>query len=262
MNSLSAQFKIELLPCLKDNYAFFLIDTSKKEAYVIDTPDGQKIADWCRDHNIHLRGILNTHHHHDHTGGNTLLKTKYDCEIHGLASDDHRIPNITLRHHPGETVPLFDGKLTAEIIPLDGHTLGSTGYYIKDLKALFLGDTVFNLGCGYLFEGTYEDMWHSMQRVKALPEETYIYCAHEYTLNNATFVKHYFPDINGLDAYIDKMKSLRAKDAYTVPTLLKDQLKFNPFLCADQEHVKSATQTIGKPDIESFKTLRELKNNF
>ena len=153
------QFSIKLVPCRKDNYAFILVNNADKSCYVVDTPDGEKICDWIKEHDLSLRGILNTHHHHDHVGGNIILKEAFQCSIYGAEKDQDRITGITETVQEGDVIQFFDGSLDIQIIELDGHTVGLIGYYIPKMKALFVGDALFNLGCGYMFEGTQEQMW-------------------------------------------------------------------------------------------------------
>lgn len=257
-----SEFVIELLPCLQDNYGFILINKGDRSCYIIDTPDGEKIRDWIKDHKLHLRGILNTHHHHDHIGGNIILKEEFNCPVYGAEQDKERISGITDMLKEGDHLALFEGLLKTEIIALDGHTIGLIAYYFPKLDALFVGDALFNLGCGYMFEGTQEQMWASMLKIKSLPENTDIYAAHEYSLKNAEFVDHIMPANKERALYINSLKEKRAAGLFTIPTSLRDQKKFNPFLQANMDIVKNVTKTHGQSDAITFGALRALKNNF
>jgi len=257
-----SEFVIELLPCRKDNYAFILINQVDRSCYVIDTPDGNKISDWVKENKFYLRGVLNTHHHHDHVGGNMILKEEFDCPIYGAEKDRERIVGITDMLREGDRLKLFDGVLEAEIIALDGHTIGLIAYYLPKLNVLFLGDALFNLGCGYMFEGTQEQMWTSMLKIRSLPDSTNIYAAHEYSLKNANFVDYIMPPSKARETYVNSLKEKRAAGAFTIPTFLGDQKIFNPFLQADMNIVKNVTNTIGQSDAITFGALRALKNNF
>lgn len=259
---MNQDFEVKLFPMLESNYAFFLLEKSTKKIYLIDTPDGEAIYEIIRLENYTVEGILNTHHHPDHVGGNKFLKARLNCEIFGPKHDMNRIPALTKPVAIGETIPLFGGKLHAEIIDLTGHTLGLIGYYISEMNICFVGDALFNLGCGYLFEGTLEQMWSSMLRLRNLPDTTMIYAAHEYLERNAEFAISLSPEDGKLLSFIETMRILLDETGRAMPMNLESQKRFNPFLNADSIYFKRITDTIGQSDANTFGRLREMKNMF
>ena len=263
MNSyINNDFTIKLLPCLNDNYGFTLVHIPTNHIYVVDTPDGVAIKNDIIKQGYTLKGILNTHHHSDHVGGNELLVSEFNPEVYGGANDEKRIPHITHKLHDGDKIALFDGLLDTHILSLDGHTVGLIGYYMPMIKALFVGDALFNMGCGRRFEGTPQQMWQSMSKIRDLPDDTMIYAAHEYTMSNIAFVTHYFPVSDDLKVYIDMNQKLIDNHTPTIPMLLLSQKRFNPFLNADKDYVKQVTGTINQNDSVTFDVLRQMKDNF
>ena len=176
--------KIEIIPCLKDNYSYLLIN-EKKVACVIDPGDSGPIIKYLENNDIELKFILNTHHHYDHVNGNEKLKEKYNATIVGFKDDKSRIPGIDILVDDQEIWAHEDFE--AKIIHIPGHTLGHICFYFFNNKAVFTGDTLFSLGCGKIFEGTYFQMFESLKKLKELPKDTKVFCGHEYTLNNSNF---------------------------------------------------------------------------
>ena len=181
--------KIEIIPCLQDNYSYLIIDKTNNSACVIDPSEPGPIINFINKNNIKLEYILNTHHHFDHIGGNEELKKKFGSTILGFKEDSHRIPKIDILLEDNQ---IWRAKnFTAQIIHIPGHTSGHICFHFFNEKLAFTGDTLFSLGCGRIFEGTYEEMFRSLNKIKSLPMETKIYCGHEYTLNNSKFcIKH------------------------------------------------------------------------
>ena len=180
---------IETIPCLQDNYSYLIVDEQNNDACVIDPSEAKPVVDLVERKNLNLRYVLNTHHHHDHIGGNEELKKKYNSKIVGYKSDAKRIPgiNVLVDNNQIWKAENFEAK----IMHIPGHTTGHICFHFSKEKLLFTGDTLFSLGCGKLFEGTYEDMFGSLEKIKKLPQDTKIYCGHEYTYRNAEFCIKY-----------------------------------------------------------------------
>ena len=238
--------RIEIIKCLQDNFSYLVIDEENNSACVIDPSEAGPVINYIEKFNINLKFILNTHHHFDHIGGNKELKKKYNSKVIGFKKDENRIPEIDITLNDKEIWK--DNKFEAKIYHIPGHTSGHVCYHFFDQNNLFTGDTLFSLGCGRIFEGTYEQMFNSLQLIKSFPEDTKIYCGHEYTLKNSEFcIKH---DKNN-SALIEKLESIKEKlkkGFPTVPSTIKEELDCNIFLRSK--------------DVESFSKLRDLKDNF
>jgi hydroxyacylglutathione hydrolase len=182
---MSNQLEIVLFPCLNDNYGFLIHDNGTGETVSIDTPEVDKIEAACSERAWNLTQIWNTHHHADHTGGNLDLKKKFDTKIYGPGIVKGRIPGLSHPLFGGETFRL--GAHAVHVFSTPGHTVDHIIYYIPDARSAFVGDTLFALGCGRLFEGSKEDMYSSLKKISNFPNDTKLYCAHEYTLSNAEF---------------------------------------------------------------------------
>ena len=238
--------KIEIIKCLNDNYSYLLIDESNLNTCVIDPSEATPIINYVKENKINLKYILNTHHHYDHVGGNTELKKKYNLSVIGFKGDKDRIPEIDILVDDLETWK--KDNFEAKIYHIPGHTTGHIAFHFFKEKKIFTGDTLFSLGCGRIFEGTYEQMFKSLKKIKALSKDTEIYCGHEYTLQNSNFCAAY--DVNNLQLQkkISKIKEKLANGLPTVPTILNDEIQCNIFLKAK--------------DVETFSKLRDLKDNF
>lgn len=238
--------EIFMFPCLSDNYGFLIHDPKSLETACIDTPEASKINQALMTQGWKLTDIWNTHHHMDHVGGNLELKQKHKARITGATSDEKRIPAMDRGVKDGDVITLGDHDI--HIFETPGHTKNHIIYYAPSAKACFVGDTLFALGCGRLFEGTPAQMFESLSRICALPDETALYCAHEYTLSNAAFAKTIEPANQDLLDYIEIAKAKRAKNIPTVPTHVASEKRANPFIRA-----KSAKR-LGE--------IRALKDNF
>jgi len=238
--------KVEIIPCLQDNYSYLIIDENNLEACVVDPSEAKPIIDYLSDKNINLKYILNTHHHYDHIGGNTELKKKFGSVVLGFNGDAKRIPEIDILLKDNEI--WNSGNFKAKIIHIPGHTLGHICFYFFDENLLFTGDTLFSLGCGRIFEGTYEQMYDSLNKLKSLPKETKIYCGHEYTLNNSKFCLEHDSENSSLLKKIEFIKKQRNNNLPTIPSTLQDEIDCNIFLRAN--------------DLKTFSKLRDLKDNF
>jgi hydroxyacylglutathione hydrolase len=238
--------KVEIIKCLQDNYSYLVIDELTNEACVIDPSEANPIIYYCEKNNIRPKYILNTHHHFDHVGGNQEIKSKYDSIILGFRGDKDRIPGIDLLLEDQQIWKA--DNFETKIIHIPGHTKGHISYYFINEKIIFTGDTLFSLGCGRIFEGTYNEMYESLNKFKNLPLDTKIYCGHEYTLKNSKFcIKHDPSNLNLINKSLEVEKKIN-KGAPTLPSTLKEELECNIFLRAN--------------DIKSFSKLRDLKDNF
>ncbi len=238
--------KIEIIKCLQDNYSYLIIDESEQIACVVDPSEAKPIINYIENNNINLKYILNTHHHYDHVGGNLELKKKYNSKIIGFSGDKHRIPEIDFLVENNQIWK--ENNFEAKIYHIPGHTTGHIAFHFLKEKKIFTGDTLFSLGCGKIFEGTYEQMFNSLSKIKKLPKDTKIYCGHEYTLQNSNFCIVNDPKNLKLKNKIKEIKKKVKDNLPTIPTILSDEIECNIFLKAK--------------DLESFKKLRDLKDNF
>ena len=238
--------KIEIIKCLLDNYTYLIIDENNKNACVVDPGESGPIINFLKNKDINLRYILNTHHHHDHIGGNLELKKKYGSKIVAFKDDNDRIPEIDIFVQDNQIWKA--DNFEAKIYHTPGHTNGHITFHFFNEKKIFTGDTLFSLGCGRIFEGTFEQMFNSLSKIKKLPKETEIYCGHEYTLQNSNFcIKHDSKNSKLRDKII-KIKEKIAHGLPTIPTNLGEEIECNLFLKAQ--------------NIETFSKLRDLKDNF
>lgn len=222
--------EIHMFPCLNDNYGFLVHSPDSGETAAIDTPEASKIVQACDSKGWRLTHIWNTHHHFDHVGGNLELQKSHGAKIIGPGHDVKRIPGLTHGVKGGESFSF--GGHEVHILDTPGHTTSHIIYHIPSAEAAFVGDTLFVLGCGRLFEGTPQQMYDSLGAIAALPLETKLYCAHEYTLSNARFAITVEPDNTDLIDYIEYAKSLREQGIPTVPTTVEMEIKTNPFVRA------------------------------
>jgi hydroxyacylglutathione hydrolase len=247
-------------PCLSDNYGYLVHDTVNNLTATIDTPEIGPINQALEDKGWTLTHILNTHHHFDHAGGNLELKSQWNCTIVGAKSDAKRIPGIDVEMADGEIYQFGDHQ--AMVFDVSGHTIGHIAFYFADDHVLFSGDALFALGCGRLFEGTPEQMWTSLSKLKALPDTTTVYCAHEYTAANAAFALSVEPDNQALQSRVAEIKSLRAANKPTVPSNLGVEKATNPFLRPDSEALQKMLNMTGAPTVEVFAETRRRKDSF
>jgi hydroxyacylglutathione hydrolase len=222
--------KIEQIPCLSDNYGYLVHDEDTGLTASIDTPDGNAIEKRANELGWSLTHIFNTHHHYDHVGGNQYLKDKYGVTIIGPKADEERIPGID--RTVGDCEIFKFGNHDIQVFHTPGHTKGHCAYYIAACDSVFVGDTLFALGCGRLFEGTPAQMFDSLAKLTALPDATQVYCAHEYTLSNGAFALTVDPDNADLQAYMIDARKRRDRDLPTVPTTIAREKLANPFVRA------------------------------
>ena len=250
--------KIHQFPCLQDNYGFLLHDPASEETACIDTPDADTCLAEAAAKGWRITQIWNTHWHPDHAGGNEAIKAATGCTITAPAGDAGRIAAVDRMVDQGDVVML--GDYAAQVINVGGHTMGHVAYYLPKAHIAFVGDSLFALGCGRMFEGTAPQFWESLCRLKALPADTAIYCAHEYTQSNARFALHADPDNAALAAYAQDIAIRRERGEPTVPAKLARELATNPFLRADDPALQARWG--GGNAVETFATLRSAKDNF
>ena len=252
--------QITPIPCLNDNYAYIINDQKTRTVSVVDPSDSKPIIQYLKKNKLNLNFIFNTHHHFDHIGGNIELKKYFNSKIIGFEKDKKRIPGIDITLKDNQLFKF--GSLELKLMHIPGHTIGHVCFYFKKEKVIFTGDTLFSLGCGRIFEGSYEQMYNSLNKIKNLSEDTKIYCGHEYTLRNSQFCKKIDPKNPNLDKKILEIKSNIQKNLPTVPSILKDELNCNVFLRCDDEDIKSSLNKKSSNSIEIFSKLRDLKDNF
>jgi hydroxyacylglutathione hydrolase len=251
---------IEIIPCLNDNYSYLIKDNLTNTVAIIDPSEFKQCDDIINKKYKKLDLILNTHHHFDHVGGNTELKKKYNSKILGFAEDEKRIPEIDILLKDGQEFKI--GSLNFKTIFIPGHTSGHIAFFSEKEKVVFTGDTLFSLGCGRVFEGTYKQMFDSINKIKSLPIDTKIYCGHEYTNSNLIFCLKFNPNNNFLKEKEKVIKAKTQNDEPTIPTTIGDEIQTNIFLRYDDPDVKGALNLKKASDLEIFTKLRDLKDNF
>lgn len=252
--------EVHQFPCLSDNYGYLIYDTASGAVAAVDTPDAGEINRQLDAAGWRLTHILNTHHHYDHIGGNLTLKEKWGCEIIGPKREASKIPGIDREVSDGDIVML--GAAKSRIIETPGHTLGHIIYHFADARAAFVGDTIFAMGCGRLFEGTPEQMWRSLNIIADLPGDTKLYCAHEYTKANAAFALSIDQSNRALLLRAEQVNALRAKNLPTIPTTVDEERATNPFLRADDDRIQASLGMPGAAPVEVFARTRVLKDAF
>jgi len=238
--------KVEIIKCLEDNYSYLIIDEENNSACVVDPSEADPVIAYIQRNNIKLKFVLNTHHHFDHVGGNKELKKKYGAKIVGFKNDKIRIPDIDILVNDNQIWK--SGKFELKIIHIPGHTTGHICFYFFKEKLAFTGDTLFSLGCGRIFEGTYEQMYNSLNKLKKLPKNTKVYCGHEYTFKNSLFCSKHDKNNNDLKQKIIDINVKIKNNLPTIPSTIGEELACNIFLRAK--------------NLEEFSKLRDLKDNF
>jgi len=251
---------IEIIPCLNDNYSYLLFDKDVNQVAIVDPSDFIACDKIINQKYKKLDYILNTHHHLDHVGGNQKLKEKYQSKVLGFELDKDRIPCIDTTLHKNQNFKI--GNTSFQVIFVPGHTAGHIAFYSKDQKIVFTGDTLFSLGCGRIFEGTSEQMFSSINKLKNLPEDTKIYCGHEYTKANLKFCLKYDLNNNDLKKKINWINSKIESSSPTVPISIGEEKKTNIFLRCNELSIKNALDLDNASEKEIFFKLRDLKDNF
>jgi hydroxyacylglutathione hydrolase len=251
---------IDIIPCLKDNYSFVAHDTETGIIAVIDPSEFKPVNSFIEKKYKKIDYILNTHHHFDHTDGNLNLQKKYKAKIIGSKKDEKRIPGIDIKLSDNESFKL--GSVDFKIFLIPGHTSGHICFYAQSEKIVFTGDTLFSLGCGRVFEGTYLEMLTSLNLIKKLPIDTQIYCGHEYTQKNLDFCIKYEINNNKLEEKKKWVTSKLSKKEPTIPVTIEEELNTNIFLRCDVLAVKKSLSMENSSEVEIFKKLRDLKDSF
>jgi hydroxyacylglutathione hydrolase len=260
MQEASHKLEIHIFPCLVDNYGFLIREHEYNLTATVNTPEVAAIENALKEKNWTLTHILNTHYHWDHAGGNLELKEKTNCIIVGPRADASRIPGIDIQVGEGDEYKF--GNHFAKIHDTPGHTRGHIVYHFTDDSVAFVGDTLFAMGCGRLFEGSPEQMWTSLQKLMLWPDDTKIYCAHEYTQNNARFALTVEPSNQDLIDRLAEVSQLRSQNKSTIPTTIGIEKKTNLFLRPMSIELQETISMSGESLINVFARTRELKDNF
>jgi hydroxyacylglutathione hydrolase len=254
--------KIVQIPLLRDNYAYLLVCEKTRNAAILDPSEADPVLNRVDQEQVTLAAILNTHHHRDHTGGNEEILARHKVEVYGHSSDSARIPGFTRGVDQGDDVQI--GELKGKVLFIPGHTTGHVAYLFDN--SLFCGDTLFTGGCGRLFEGTPEQMHASLKQLMALPDNTKVYCGHEYTESNLRFAMSVEPKNPKLASRFERVQGLRSRGAPTVPSTLEEEKQTNPFLRWDSREIQ-ATLKSANPDaradpVSVFTAVRKMKDAF
>jgi hydroxyacylglutathione hydrolase len=252
--------EIITLPCLSDNYAYLLHDAKSGRTALVDAPEAAAIKSALSDRGWSLDAILLTHHHDDHIDGVEELRRTYGASVYGAKADAHRLPPLDHALNDDASFDLFGEEV--KVLDVSGHTVGHIAFYLPESQAVFTADSLMALGCGRLFEGSAEMMWHSLQRLMALPPETMVYSGHEYTQPNARFAITVEPENAALVKRVAEINAKRKKGEATVPCLLRVELDTNPFLRANRADLKAAVGMEGAENAEVFREIRLRKDRF
>ncbi len=252
--------EIHLFSCLNDNYGYLLHDSESGLTASVDTPEVEPIQQALAEKGWQLTHIFNTHHHWDHAGGNLALKEQTGCTIIGPRADAERIPGIDVKVGDGDRFEF--GLQSVEVNDVPGHTRGHISFRLPEHNVAFTGDTLFAMGCGRLFEGSPEQMWKSLQKMLAWPDNTQIYCGHEYTLNNGRFALTVDPDNPTLQQRVEEVSQLRDAGQPTLPTTMAQEKATNPFLRADEAGIRQTLDMNNARPVEVFARIRALKDAF
>ncbi len=253
---MTAQTRLFL--CLKDNYGVLLNDPASGATAAIDAPEAAPVEAAVRAAGWRLTDILVTHHHADHTGGIAELKARHRCRVVAPHGEAARIPAVDETVRENDEVRV--GAIKARVFETPGHTAGHISYFFPADKLAFVGDTLFSIGCGRVIEGTPEMMWESLLKLRALPDDTRVYCGHEYTRANIRFAKTIEPANAALRAREQEVDKLIAADKPTIPSTIGEEKAANPFLRADLPEVAKSVGLAGEPAWKVFAEIRERKN--
>lgn len=252
------------VPVLQDNYSYLVIDETENVAAVVDCAEVDPVLEAARCEGVRITTVLSTHHHYDHVGGNEELASRIPVRIYGNADDAARIPRLTDGVREGDTVHV--GRLTGQVIFIPAHTSGHIAYYFPRERTVFTGDTLFAAGCGRLFEGDPAQMMASLAKLNALPEDTKVYCGHEYTVRNLEFAHLLEPSNEAIAQKLEWAKSRRAQNQPTVPTTIASERATNPFLRTHSPELRRSVRAripgVGDDDVAIFAGTRKLKDEF
>ena len=255
-----AELKVHQFFCGSDNFGVLIHDDEFGVTAAIDTPDPDTIRRALAEKGWSLTHILTTHHHGDHTAGHAALKSETGCVVIGPEKEADRIPGIDKRVSEGDCFSFGGHQLC--VLETPGHTAGHVAYWLADDNIVFVGDTMFSLGCGRLLEGDGATMWQSLQKLMALPKETLIYCGHEYSKSNAAFALTVEPNNVLLQQRAEEIRQLRESNLPTLPVALAAELAQNPFLRPESPEIQERLGMVGHPLATIFSELRRLKDRF
>ena len=251
---------VSIIKCLSDNYSYLIRDKKTNLVGVVDPSEFNPIDIEISKTYKKLDFILNTHHHNDHVGGNMDLKKKYNSKVICSSYDEKKIPGVDIKKNDGDQFSL--GEIDFKIIHIPGHTLGHIAFYSEKANVIFTGDTLFSLGCGRVFEGTFEQMFESLEKIKSLSKNTMVFCGHEYTNKNAQFCISIDKDNKKLRDRIEDVKNKTKKKLPTLPVTLGEELETNIFLRCDDKKIKNNLKMDNNSKLEVFTKLRNLKYKF
>ena len=250
------------IPLLRDNYGYLLVCEKTKHAAIVDPSEADPVLRRIEQEQVTLTAILNTHHHRDHTGGNEGLLKRHKVAVYGHKSDSVRVPGMTNAVDEGDEIQI--GELRGKVFFVPGHTTGHVAYLFDN--NLFCGDTLFTAGCGRLFEGTPEQMHASLSKLMALPDNTKVYCGHEYTESNLRFAMTVEPKNPKLVARFERVQGMRTRGLSTVPATLQEEKETNPFLRWDSKEIEASVQSampgIRLNPVSVFAAVRKMKDAF
>ena len=257
--------KVISIPVLSDNYAYLIIDEDTGDACVVDPSEAGPVSAAVRRENIHFTAIINTHHHWDHVGGNEELVKEYpDLKVYGHKKDETRTPRITHLVEDGDTTQI--GKLNVRFLYIPCHTSGHVAAHFETEKCIFTGDTLFIAGCGRLFEGTAADMHDNMTKLMKLPDDTKIYCGHEYTVKNLEFALALEPNNEKIKKKLEWARGVVSRNLPTIPGQIGEEIDINPFVRVHsnelQSHEKNKFPGVGLDAVSILEKTRHLKDNF
>ena len=252
--------EVTIIKCLSDNYSYLIKDKKTDLVGIVDPSEFDPVDIEISKTYKKLDFILNTHHHNDHVGGNIDLKKKYNSKIICSSYDEKKIPGVDIKKSDGDQFSL--GETDFKIIHIPGHTLGHIAFYSEQASVIFTGDTLFSLGCGRIFEGTFEQMFESLEKIKNLPKNTMMYCGHEYTEKNGQFCISIDKENVKLGNRIEDAKNKIQKKLPTLPITLGEEIETNIFLRCDDKKIKNNLKMDNGSKLEVFTKLRNLKDKF
>ena len=252
---------IQAIKAFQDNYIWAIINTENASVWIVDPGDAIPVISFLQQQQLMLTGILITHHHHDHCGGVAELRQPYDVPVYGPKHADILATHTVTDN---QRITLKECGLSFDVLTIPGHTLEHIAYYCAEDNILFCGDTLFSAGCGRVFEGTAEQMTHSLMRLNDLPEETRVYCAHEYTKSNLLFARKIEPDNKDIDKHLISVEECYKQNKPSLPSTLELERKINPFLRIKEKTVIAAAEEYAQEKLSNtvavFATIRQWKN--
>jgi len=256
--------RVVAVPVLQDNYSYLIIDEDERVAGVVDVSEVEPVLEAARAEGVTITTVLSTHHHFDHVGGNEEIASRIPVRVFGNADDAERIPRLTDGVREGDTVRF--GRLSAQVLFIPAHTSGHIAYHFARERSVFTGDTLFAAGCGRLFEGDPAQMMNSLAKLNALPEDTKVYCGHEYTVKNLEFAKALEPSNAAIADKLEWARSRRAQGQPTVPSTIASERATNPFLRTGSAELRDSVRrqiaSVGDDDVLIFGGTRKLKDEF